>query len=105
MVYYFTLSMAEIISTSVKKDDVIISLKLTRQEYMELSGHYDDILCLAKAAVVNPAKIYLPGQQSSTKYFLIPKNIRDCLPDDSEVKCQKIDTSTAHIIVYVVQKD
>ena len=44
------------------------------------------------------------GTNEATKYFLIPRELRNGLDFNKNVKCQNIETDTRKIFIFVVDK-
>jgi len=73
-------------------------------ESVQLRGHMSNIHLFSENVADIKANISQRGKNEATKYFLIPKELRKNLKFDSKTTCQKIETKTKIIFVYVVDK-
>ena len=97
--------MAEIISSKISANNqVTYSIHLDQQEALRLQGHLKDIHLIAEPTVECPSKISCRGKNSSTKYFIIPKCLRNGLSFKEKTTCQKIETKDKVIFVYLLDK-
>ncbi len=97
--------MGVILGSRVRDDGkVIFEVLLDQDEAIHLKGHMDNIHVFSENAAEIETNISQRGKNEATKYFLIPKTLRHGLTFDESVKCQKIDTKTRTIFVYVVDK-
>ena len=98
-------SMGTIVSTKIREDNKVqIELVVDCDEWMQLKGNLNDVHVFSDGIADIKANISQRGKNSATKYFLIPKELRAKLNFDENTKCQKIDTKTKSIFVYVVDK-
>lgn len=94
------------ILTSRMKDDgqVIFEVSVDYDESVQLAGHMDNIHIFSENIVDIEAHISQRGKNEATKYFLIPKGLRKNLKFDAKTTCQKIETKTNTIFIYIVDK-
>ena len=71
---------------------------------MKLKGNIKNIHIFSEDAAEVRTNLSQRGTNEATKYFLIPKELRENLIFSEEVKCQKIDTDTRTIFIFVVEK-
>ena len=97
--------MGSIINSKTANDGkLIFEVLVDYEESLELKGHIKNVHLFSEDATDTKAKISLRGRKAATKYFLIPKDLRKDLKFDALVKCQKIETQSKVIFVYVVDK-
>ena len=103
-VKFFAL-MGTIISSRMKDDGkVIFEVSVDYEESIQLRGHMEDVHIFSENALDLEIPISQRGKNDATKYFLIPKELRKGLKVSAKAKCQKIDTKTKIVFVYVVDK-
>lgn len=88
------------------KDDgkVIIEVLVDYKEARQLRGFMDNVHLFSENMANIETNISERGKNSATKYFLIPKTLRNSLKAKNEVKCQRIETKNRFIFFYVVDK-
>ena len=97
--------MGTILGTKTTKDNkIIFEIELDYKESLKLKGHIKNIHVFSEDAAEIKTNLSQRGTNEATKYFLIPRKLRDNLTFDEEVKCQKIETETRKIFVFVVNK-
>ncbi len=97
--------MGSIIGIRTTKDDkVIVEVEMSYEESLQLKGHIKNIHILSEDAAEIKTNLSQRGTNEATKYFLIPRELRDNLNFNEKVKCQRIETDTKILFVYVVDK-
>ncbi len=97
--------MGTIISSRIRDDHkVVVELSIDYEEWMQLKGNLNDVHVFSENVALTCSNISQRGKNSATKYFLIPKELRKNLIFDENTKCQKLDTKTKTIFVYVIDK-
>ena len=97
--------MAEIVSSKVNgNNQITYSVNLEQQESLRLQGHLNNIHLIAEPTIQCPTNISCRGKNSSTKYFIIPKKLRQELSFKENTTCQRIDTKDKVIFVYLLDK-
>lgn len=97
--------MGAILSLRVKDDGkIIFELSVAKEESQQLQGHVDNVHIFSENVADIEANISQRGKNGATKYFLIPKILRKGLKFDANTKCQKIETKTKTIFIFVVDK-
>jgi len=89
---------------TTKNDKVIIELEVDYKESLQLKGHTKNIHLLSEDAAEIKTNLSQRGTNEATKYFLIPRELRENLKFDEKVKCQRVETNSRIIFVYVVDK-
>lgn len=97
--------MGSILSSRVKENGKIVyEIELDRDEALQLKGNLDNIHIISEKASDSTSRISFRGKNDATKYFLIPKDLRENLQKNKEVKSQMIDTPSKSIFVFYVDK-
>ena len=89
---------------TVKNDKVVIELEMDYEESLKLKGHIKNIHVFSEDASEIKTNLSQRGTNEATKYFLIPRELRGDLTFNENVKCQKVETNSRIIFVYVVDK-
>lgn len=97
--------MGQIVGIRTTKDDkVVVELQMDYEESLKLRGHIKNIHMFSEDAAEIKTNLSQRGTNEATKYFLIPRELREDLTFNEKVKCQRIDTDTRIIFVYMVDK-
>ena len=97
--------MGVILGTKTTKDNkIIFEVEMDYEESLKLKGHIKNIHIFSEDAAEIKTNLSQRGTNEATKYFLIPRELRENLKFDEQVKCQKIETDTRIIFVFVVSK-
>ena len=97
--------MGEIVSTKIMNENtVVVEVQLDYEEAIALKGHMNNIHVFTEDLAEKSSQISTRGTNDATRYFLIPKELRDSLDVNSRVTCQRIETPTKTIFVYAVDK-
>lgn len=97
--------MGTILGTKTTKDNkIIFEVEMDYEESLKLKGHIKNVHVFSEDAAEIKTNLSQRGTNEATKYFLIPRELRGDLTFNEEVKCQKIDTDTRTIFVFVVDK-
>lgn len=97
--------MGQIIGIRATKDDkVVVELQMSYEESLKLKGHIKNVHMFSEDAAEIKTNLSQRGTNEATKYFLIPRELREDLTFNEKVKCQRIDTDTRIIFVYMVDK-
>jgi len=97
--------MGQILSSKVTSDGkVIFTISTDPKEALQLQGHIDNIHIFSEKNAAINTHISLRGKNEATKYFLIPRELRNTLNFNNKVKCQRIDSKDKTIFIYVVDK-
>lgn len=89
---------------TTKNNKVIFEVELDYEEALRLKGHVKNIHVFSEDAAEIKANLSQRGTNEATKYFLIPRQLRENLTFNEEVKCQKIDTDSKTTFIFVVDK-
>ncbi|OGJ21283.1 hypothetical protein A3K73_05520 [Candidatus Pacearchaeota archaeon RBG_13_36_9] len=97
--------MGKILGTKTTKEGkVIFEVELGYEEALQLKGYINNICVFSEDAAEIKTNLSQRGKNEATKYFLIPRELRSNLRFNEKVKCQKLETDTKIIFVYVVDK-
>jgi len=97
--------MGVILGTKTTKDNkIIFEVEMDYEESLKLKGHIKNIHVFSEDAAEIKTNLSQRGTNEATKYFLIPRELRENLKFNEQVKCQKIETDTRMMFVFVVNK-
>ena len=89
---------------AISEQKVQITLELTQSEALWLKGNMDQMHLFSEKNLENDTKLIQRGKKESTKYFLLPRELRKGVIASNNVKCSRIDTKTKHIFIFSVPK-
>lgn len=89
---------------SVKDDKVVIEVQMDYEESLKLKGHIKNVHLFSEDAAEIKSNLSQRGTNEATKYFLIPRELRENLTFDEKVKCQRIENENKIIFIYMVDK-
>ncbi len=99
------ITMGTILGTKMTKDDkVVFEVEMDYEDSLKLKGHIKNIHIFSEDAAIIKTNLSQRGTNEATKYFLIPRELRDGLDFNKNVKCQNIETDTRKIFIFVVDK-
>ena len=85
------------------RDKVVVEVLVCKTEYRQLRGELDNVRLFSDRTVDVPSKVSLRGRNEATRYFLIPRQLRQRLTVQGHVSCQRIDNDDGRsIFVYVL---
>ncbi len=97
--------MGTILSSKIKDDGkVVLELCVDYEEAIQLRGHMENVHIFSENVADIRTNISQRGKNEATKYFLIPRELRKGLKFTENTTCQKIETKSKVIFVYVVDK-
>lgn len=91
-------------SKTTKEGNVVFEVELSYEESLQLKGHIKNVHIFSEDVAEIKTNLSQRGKNEATKYFLIPRELRANLKFNEKVRCQKIDTDTKIIFVYLVDK-
>lgn len=89
---------------TLNNEKVVVSLELTQKELLWLRGNLDNMHIFSESNLEYESKLVQRGKRESSKYFLMPKDLRRNLVVNSNVRCNKIETKTKDIFIFAVDK-
>ena len=97
--------MGEILSSKTLKDGKIVyEIQMDYEESLQLRGHIKNIHVFSEDVTDIKTNLSSRGKNEATKYFLIPRELRNNIQFTDKVKCQKLDAGSKIIFIYVVDK-
>lgn len=97
--------MGTILGTKTTKNNkIIIEVEMDYEESLQLKGYIKNIHVFSEDVADIKTNLSQRGKNEATKYFLVPKQLRGNLKFNEKVRCQKLETDTKIIFVYVVDK-
>ena len=97
--------MGVILGTKTTKDNkIIFEVEMDYEESLKLKGNIKNIHVFSEDAAEIKTNLSQRGTNEATKYFLIPRELRENLKFNEQVKCQKIETDTRIVFIFVVNK-
>jgi hypothetical protein len=97
--------MGSILNTRTTNDGkIIFEVLLDYEESLRLQGHVKNVHLFSSDVVDSSSKICTRGRGGSTKYFLIPKDLRDELQFKSKVRCQLMETESKKLYIFMIDK-
>jgi hypothetical protein len=97
--------MGSVISSKLTKNGkIVLEVELDYDESLELKGHIKNIHVFSEDVANIKTNLSGRGKNSATKYFLIPRELRKNVKISDGVKCQKIETDSKLVFIYVVDK-
>jgi len=96
--------MGSIISSHVKEDGrVVFEVVVDADEALQLRGNINDVHIFSENVADISARLLQRGKKEATKYFLVPRELRKDLIIPRKVYCQRIETKTKTIFIYVME--
>ena len=97
--------MATIESVKTKGSDAIsVHLCLSKEEYHWLEGNLERMKLFSEFNLVYETRLVQRGKRESSKYFLMPKDLRKNLVINSKVVCNKMDGKHKDYYIFAVEK-
>ena len=97
--------MGTILNAKLQGDGkVVYEVCVDKEEALNLKGNMENIHLIAEDASNIKTRISLRGKNEATKYFLIPREMRNDINSKKEVLCQKIDTKYKDVYIFIVDK-
>lgn len=97
--------MGKILNLKTQSNEKInITLELNPQEVLWLKGNLDKMHLFSENNLEEISRLVQRGKRESTKYFLLPKEYRKGVNPSNIVPCTKINTKTAHLFIFAVNK-
>ncbi len=102
---YAKAKMGTVISSKVRDDGkVVFEVCVEEAEALQLAGHLSNIHLFSENNLDITTSMSGRGKNEATKYFLIPKSIRVDLNTRKKVHCQKIETKTKMMFIFVMDR-
>ncbi len=91
-------------SRMVKNGKIVYEIEMDYEESLQLKGHIKNVYVFSEEVAEIKTNLSGRGKNEATKYFLIPRELRRNIKFSDKVSCQKIETGTKNIFIYVVDK-
>jgi len=102
---FLIVNMGRILGTKTTKDNkIVFEVEVDYEESLRLKGHIKNVHVFSEDAADIKTSLSQRGTNEATKYFLIPRELREGLAFNEKVKCQRIETDTRTIFVFAVSK-
>lgn len=98
----FMARILELKNTNDKK--VLANVELSQDEYNFLKGNIENIHVFSENNLIKLSRLVQRGKKESTKYFLLPKILREDIIPTNNVKCNKIETSKKKLFIFEIEK-
>jgi len=85
-------------------DKVVFEVEMDYDDSLLLKGNIRNVHLFSEDAAEVDTHLSQRGTNEATKYFLIPRTLREGLDFDGEVKCQKIETKDKKIFIFALDK-
>lgn len=85
-------------------EKVTVSLELNQKELKWLKGNLDKMHIFSESNLAYETKLVQRGKRESSKYFLMPKDLRKNLIVNSRVMCNRLETSSKQIFIFSMDK-
>ena len=97
--------MGKILSLKTTNNERIqVNLELTQDEALWLQGNLEHMHLFSEKNLEYETRLIKRGKRESTKYFLLPRELRDTVKPTNKVLCNKISTKTKNILIFSVPK-
>ena len=97
--------MGTILSSKMKEDGkVIFEVLVDYEEALQLKGNCNNVHLFSEEVISYETPIARRGKNEATMYFLVPRELRKHLNLKGKAMCQKIETKSRSIFLYVVDK-
>jgi len=91
-------------SRSTKNGKIIYEVEMDYEESLQLKGYIKNVYLFSEDVAEIKTNLSARGKNEATKYFLIPRELRSNIKLTDKVKCQKLETNSKIIFIYVVDK-
>jgi hypothetical protein len=91
-------------SKTTKEGNVVFEVELSYEESLNLKGHIKNVHVFSEDVADLKTSLSQRGKNEATKYFLVPRELRENMRFNERVKCQRLETEAKIVFVYVVDK-
>ncbi|MBD3309850.1 hypothetical protein GF351_01380 [Candidatus Woesearchaeota archaeon] len=97
--------MGRILSSRLRDDGkVVFEVCVDYDEAISLNGHMENVHLFSDNTALTKTNMSERGRNEATKYFLIPKQLRENIKFNQEVSCQKLETGSRIMFIYSFMK-
>lgn len=97
--------MASIIASKRFNDHFELTITLNLKEFLELRGSIDNLHIIPGQYAQTRSTVYERGRRKCSKYFLIPKDLRDGLLPKKNVSCLRTNFEDKILWTYIMKKE
>jgi hypothetical protein len=98
--------MGSILSSKVREDGkIVFEVVVDKEEALQLKGQLENVYIYSEKNSNYNTAMTQRGKNDATKYFLIPRELRNNLDYDEKVVCQRIETKTKSTFIFSVDKN
>lgn len=90
---------------NIDQNKIIANIAFRSSEYLKLNGRMEKIIIFSQENLKENSRLVQRGKKEATKYFLLPKNLRENIEPSLDVKCNRIDTPEKSLFVFEVKKE
>jgi hypothetical protein len=83
---------------------IFLNLVVSSKQLNWLKGNLLKMHVFSEENLEHKTRLIKRGKRESTKYFLLPKGLRDGVVPSGEVNCNMIETEERHIFIFAVPK-
>jgi len=83
---------------------VIANIELTKEEYQYLKGNIENIRVFSDDNLKKESRLVQRGKKESTKYFLLPRILREGIIPSTNVKCDRMKTKDKDVFIFEIGK-
>lgn len=89
---------------AINDEKVIVNLELNTKELLWLQGNLNKVHIFAEKNLTFETRLIKRGKRESTKYFLLPRELRDGVTPAGAILCNKIETKSKNMFIFSVPK-
>lgn len=90
---------------NLNDNKIILNLEVNLGESVRLKGNLDNIQIFSENNLMTKTRVVKRGKRESTKYILIPKEYRDDIKPNENIRCKKIDCFNKSFLVFEIPKN
>ncbi len=89
---------------SINETKVAVSLEISPRELSWLKGNVENLHLFSESNLQYDSRVVQRGKKDSSKYFLMPKELRKELIVNGPIKCNRIETPSKDIYIFALDK-
>lgn len=90
---------------TTKNNKIVFEIELDYKQSLQLKGHFKNIHVFSEDVVNFQTNLSQRGKNAATKYFLIPRQLRNNMKfNEKKVKCHRLENDSKIIFVYILDK-
>lgn len=87
---------------SINEEKVNVTLELEQEALQRLQGNMDDMHVFSEKNLEHTTRLVQRGRRDSTKYLLLPRELRKDTKPTSTVRCSRINGEEASIFIFTI---